>query len=152
MPVSPSPVIANPSAQLKVVLKWAEAMSAADFDALGAVLDDDYLHLAIPGTLNMPPVKGRETFLKHYQNILPLFTDFNVSFHEVVEAPGRVVIHATADAKTKPGFPYSNEYIIIFHLAEQPDKSYKLTSAKEFVDSKFTAVFQEQLKSLAPPS
>ncbi|THH30095.1 hypothetical protein EUX98_g4092 [Antrodiella citrinella] len=51
---------------------------------------------------------------------------------------------------TQPGIPYTNEDIIIFHLAEQADGSHKITSAKEFVDSKFTmgSRFREQLSKV----
>ncbi|KAH8086662.1 hypothetical protein BXZ70DRAFT_910293 [Cristinia sonorae] len=152
MPVVPSAAIENPSKQLQAVLKWAEGMATANFDILGAVLADDYVHTALPANLSIPVLGSKEHFIKHYQGVLPIFSSFDVSVHEVVEAPGRVVLHAAADAMTKPGFPYINEYILIFHVAEQPDGSFKLTSAKEFVDSKFTAGFMEQLQKVLAPS
>ena len=78
MPVLPSPVIANPSAQLKAVLTWAEGMASANFELIGSVLADEYVHAAIPGNLGIPVLGSKEHFIKHYQGVLPIFTSFDV--------------------------------------------------------------------------
>ena len=78
MPVIPSAVIANPSAQLKAVLTWAEGMASANFELIGSVLADDYVHTAIPANLGIPVLGSKEHFIKHYQGVLPIFTSFDV--------------------------------------------------------------------------
>ncbi|TCD71777.1 hypothetical protein EIP91_003120 [Steccherinum ochraceum] len=142
---TPADVTANPSSQLQAVLQWVEGMSTANFDLLDSVLADDYVHITLPTSLNIPELGSKEQYIQHYRGVLPIFTAFDVAISEVIESPGRVLVHASANATTKVNVPYANEYIIIFSLAEQADGSHKLTAAKEFVDSKFVAGFMEQM-------
>lgn len=79
MPLVPSSLIPkNPSGQLQAVLKWAEAMSTADFDVLDTVVADNFVHAAIPANLKIPVLNGKQEFIQHYRAVLPMFTKFEV--------------------------------------------------------------------------
>jgi len=70
-----------------------------------------------------------------------MFKVFKVTLHEIVEAPGRIFLHASSKATSTTGFPYSNEYNILLYVTPQPTGPPKISVAKEFVDSKFTLEF-----------
>ena len=79
MPVLPSPAIpTNPSAQVAVTLKWAQALSSANLESLSECLTDDYIHQVLPVSLGMAAVHGKEAIIKGYMNLLPHFTSTNV--------------------------------------------------------------------------
>ncbi|CAL1703176.1 unnamed protein product [Somion occarium] len=148
MSVEPTPAIANPSAQLQVVLKWVGGMAKADFATLESVISDDFIQEAYPVNLGIPTLTSKSAFIDHLKQILPVFSNFKAKINEVIDAPGKVVIHANATADTSINFDYVAEYIMIFTVAEQGGKLV-LTKVKEFTDSKFTAGFIGALQKAA---
>ncbi|CAL1714269.1 unnamed protein product [Somion occarium] len=140
-------ISANPSPQIQLVLKWVEAAIGKDFATLEAIITDDYVQTVHPDNLGAPLHKGKEPFLTHYKTVLPLFVDFSVKILEIIETPDTVVVHAKGSAKTQINYDYENEYIMIFHIVKQQDGQLKLSSAKEFVDSKFMAGFRQAVEA-----
>jgi len=137
---NPSPSLPpSPSPQLATVLNWIDAVTKADFTQLGNTVTDDYIHALLPSSLGAPPTNGRDAMIQVYKGILPRLTSFKINITDVTEVPGKVIIHASGDAKVEPAFRYLNEYIFTFNLTEQADGSFKITRTQEFTDSKVTA-------------
>ena len=81
MAILPSPAIpANPSPQLALALKWAEAVSKADFDVLSSILTDDHIHHLLPTSLGVPVLNGKEALFQVYKGVLPHFRESKVRY------------------------------------------------------------------------
>jgi len=146
MTVNPSPSLpTSPSPQLAAVLKWIDAVTSANFVELGDAITDDYIHALLPASLGAPLTHGRDATIQVYKDILSALKVFSITIHEVTEVPGKVVIHASGDAKTGSGFHYLNEYMFTFNLTQQADGSFKVAKTQEFTDSKATAEFLQVL-------
>ncbi|CAL1712164.1 unnamed protein product [Somion occarium] len=147
MSIEPTSAIINPSTQLQVILKWVEGMAKADFAMLESVILDDFIQEAYPVNLRLPALTSKTAFIDHVKQILPVFSNFQMSLNcpKSMKSLIHLVIHANATADTSINFDYVNEYIIIFFIAEQGGKLV-LTKVKEFIDSKFTAGFIEALQ------
>ena len=76
--------------------------------------------------------------------MIPAFTGFHVTVHDdiVDEAARKVVMHASSTATTVLG-PYSNEYVLILHMAEDGRKVEKFY---EFVNSAYTGDYISRLR------
>ncbi|TCD64010.1 hypothetical protein EIP91_004678 [Steccherinum ochraceum] len=134
--------VKNPSPQLQAFLRWADALTVKkDPVALAAAMTDDYHHQSLPKSMGFPP-RDKAGFIEFSTTrFMVLMTDFQSEIVEVVETADTVVVHATATAVSTTGAPYANEYTIIAHVAKQPDGEYKVSSMKEFLDSKVLLEF-----------
>lgn len=91
MTIAPSPAVpSNPSHQLLAALRWAEAVTNADFEQLEDAITEDYVHVLLPASLGVPQVQGRDEVIKGYKGILSLFTSFVVS-----NVPQAILRHVT---------------------------------------------------------
>lgn len=133
-----SAIPAIPSPQLKTVLRWIDAFKNWNLDELVATMSDDYTHYIFPRSLNQP-VRRKQEFAAYFQTLPRLFDSFNVTIEEIIECPGKVLIHASSVGMTTTGAPYANEYNLTFHLKSGDDPV--IFCIKEFVDSKYSFDF-----------
>ncbi|KAF8589497.1 hypothetical protein K439DRAFT_1253540, partial [Ramaria rubella] len=130
----------DPSPELQTALKWIDGFNCWDIDQITSVLSNDYTHHILPKTLGVKS-RNKEEFREYFTGILPMFQDFKVTIHEIVEGAGKLVIHASSTATSTTGYPYANEYNLILHLVSQGEGLPKISMIKEFVDSKFAVEF-----------
>lgn len=71
MAVISSPTIPSPSPQIQLALKWLDAMSDLNFEAVGSILVDDYVHIVLPATLQTRPFRGKQDMLSVFRAIMP---------------------------------------------------------------------------------
>lgn len=74
--------VKNPSPQLRVMLRWFDAVATHNMEALDAILSDDYVHPILPQSLGLPTY-DRAGFLEFAQKVLmPFLTVYEVRFHD----------------------------------------------------------------------
>ncbi|TFK65000.1 hypothetical protein BDN72DRAFT_846132 [Pluteus cervinus] len=131
------------SPQRQAVLDWLEGFNKWDADAIAAPMSDEsFEHQLLPTSLNRPR-RSKQEFVDYIRNdVVFLLRDFKVTVDEIIEEPGKVVVQASSTAQSTTGFPYYNEFMIIFHLQlSAVDGVPRITLIKEFVDSAFTVNF-----------
>ena len=95
--------------QLKAARKWIDAYITLDINEIDGLFPKDYKHLTLPKSMGLPE-ETKEEYLQRYGGFLPAFTKFEVrtkhpaaalqlmhpfqmTYHDVIEVPGKVVIH-----------------------------------------------------------
>ncbi|TCD64009.1 hypothetical protein EIP91_004677 [Steccherinum ochraceum] len=126
----------TPSLQLQAFLRWADAMTVKqDPVALAASVTEDFQYQSLPKSTGLP-ARDKASFVEYASSLMAMMSDFKSDIHEVIETDDTITVHASGQATSITGALYANEYIIIVHVAKQADGEYKLSSMKEFVDSK----------------
>jgi len=139
MPIIPTDAIKDPSPQLQVVLRWIDALiTTRDLKALEGTITEDYTHHVLPKSLGRPLMK-KPAFLEYGTFVMTVLPEFNATIYEVVESPGKLVLHASSSGTTVTEYPYANEYVTIVHVAKPEDGDYRISSIREFLDSKYTS-------------
>jgi len=125
------------SPQMKVVADFEQGWYTKDVDLLTKHLHKDFRHVIHPGSLGKQPVNA-EQWVKDIQGVFSTPLEFGKStYHNVVEAPGKVVLHFSADIKGVPGEgPKQFETLWIVSLVADGDGSLKIKQGDEFVDSR----------------
>lgn len=182
-----------PSKQRQTVQRWAAAISSLDVDAIAPTLSDvryehHFLPSAAANVLGIPVYKSKKEYIEGFRGMLGLLQSFKVSdvssyrrylvayayqqptVHEIIETPGKVVVHVcsplcsqfytpdrmhhlakqlTGDGASTTGHPFLCEWIIIYHLEEESDGEVRIVLVKEFLDSHFMVPFMvEETKRL----
>ncbi|TCD70554.1 hypothetical protein EIP91_002900 [Steccherinum ochraceum] len=142
MPILSTDAVKGPSAQLRAVLRWLDAVTTShDADALAAVLTDDYTHIFLPKSLGLPSY-DKPSFIEYAQNVLmPLLTEYNTTIHEVIQTEDKVVVHSTSIGRASTGHTYTSEIMVIAHVVPDLDGEYKIKAFSEFADSNLVADF-----------
>ncbi|KAI0081026.1 hypothetical protein K474DRAFT_1704302 [Panus rudis PR-1116 ss-1] len=133
-------VSSNSSPQVQAAVQWLTAHAESDFATFETLLTDDYVHSLIPRTLNTP-VRNKEEHKSFLKAALKTVKDFKFEVHEVIEGENAVAIHVSSSAQTITGYPYTNEYTMLFRLRKNADGKIQITGVKEFVDSLYTTNF-----------
>ncbi|KAJ6629393.1 hypothetical protein B0H10DRAFT_1986960 [Mycena sp. CBHHK59/15] len=134
------------SKQLENAYAFLTHLNALDFDALGELMAPHFTHQYFPGTINPPDGKerrGKEEFLGVLKyNLLSVFDKVTYAPPlDVIHGADAVVFHLKSDGMSKSGKKFNNEYMITFHFEGE-----KMTSLREFVDSKYSALYFASLK------
>jgi len=61
--------------------------------------------------------------------------------HEVIEAPGKVVLHASGTGNSMTGSTYANEWMKVYTLENDASGTPKIIKLKDFNDSHFMVTF-----------
>jgi len=131
-----SPIM--PSIQRQNTLAFLACMNARDYHGLGNLVSENFTHTLLPASLGTP-VRNKQQFLDFAKELEAIIERFNFQPpKEIIEAKDIVVVHLTSDGKTTAGKPYNNEYMIIVRFEGE-----KISSIKEFIDSKYTSPFLE---------
>jgi len=123
------------SPQMKIIADFEQAGYNKDLDLFTKHLHKDFRRVIRPGSLGKQPVNA-EQWVKDIQGLFSTPVEFGKStYHNVIEAPGKVVLHFSADVKGAPGGPKQIETLWIFSLVADDDGSLKIKQADEFADS-----------------
>ncbi|KAG6846428.1 hypothetical protein H0H93_014015 [Arthromyces matolae] len=128
-----------------IVSQYLQYMSTYDFEGLNSIFAPNFKHEFRPASLNGmgSPVRNAAQlvdWLKELKsNIVALHYSAPV---ETIVAEGVVVVHVHSEGDTPAlGKSFPNEHLFIFHISGG-----KITSIKEFMDSKFVAQLAEEGK------
>jgi len=111
-------------------------LDGGNYDALADLLTGNFTHRFLPastGGLGMA-VRDKGQVLEFINDLPNFIQKFNFQTpEEVITAKDVVIFHTRSNGRTVSGRPWTNEYIYIFHFEGD-----KISSIKEFLDSKFT--------------
>ncbi|KAG6832760.1 hypothetical protein H0H87_000413 [Tephrocybe sp. NHM501043] len=131
-----------------IVSQYFEYINAYNFDGLKSLFAANFIHEFRPASLGGMgiPVRNGPQFVDWLKNLQGLIVSLNFNAPvETIVADGSVVIHVHSNGETPSlakSFP--NEHLFIFHISGG-----KITSIKEFMDSKYVAQLSEDEKSKA---
>jgi len=133
---------ADPTPNVRTVIAHLEGLAEWNFDKTFAQLDDAIEHLTLPKSLGRP-ILNKKQYAEYFTQIMPMYKPFKVNIEELVESGNVVVVHATWKGFSGSGCPYSDEYMVIFHLTPGTDGDGlpKIIRVKEFVDSEYSKAF-----------
>jgi len=136
-------VFENPETpQLKLVSEWNVGFKEKNLDILAKSLHKDFRRYTYPRSLGQP-VQTKEEWFGHLAKVIDITSEFEQTLHSVIEAPGKVIIHATNEAKNPHGVKTLRESIYIIHVTDK-DGDLKIKQIEEFTDSK---TYLEVIKS-----
>jgi len=123
----------NPSTpQLAIVKKWLESYTSLDTKNTELLLSKDFQYESLPKSSNAPDESKKahtEIWGERYSSMNKL----EITTHEVVEAPGKVVVLGTAVYKTSDGGTLPYDFVVIVTLVEE-DGGLKILNCKSFAD------------------
>ncbi|KAG6916265.1 hypothetical protein DXG01_007609 [Tephrocybe rancida] len=121
-----------------VVSQYFEYLNSYNFDGLTSLLAANFKHEFRPASISGmgAPSRNAAQFLDWLKNLKGLIVSLNFNTPvETIVADGSVVVHVHSAGETPSlakSFP--NEHLFIFHISGG-----KITSIKEFMDSKYVA-------------
>ncbi|KAI5357575.1 Putative NTF2-like domain superfamily protein [Septoria linicola] len=120
-----------------------EAFNRMDIDAIISYRHEDCLRYILPAALGHKP-QSNEVYRKSLEALKPIFHNFTLVLHDVVEdkEASRICMYLTARAETLAG-QYINEYMWTLDFDGAGEKITKWT---EFVDSVVNRDFWPKLK------
>lgn len=122
----------GPSVQRLVAEELVDAFNRMDIDAIISKRADGCMRIILPASLGQEPTNN-EQYRKTLENLLPIFQNFALTIHDVLEdrEARRVSMYLKARADTLAG-EYVNEYQWTMTFDESGKKIVHWT---EFVDS-----------------
>jgi len=123
------------SPQVKLIHEWGQGFEKKDINHIAKYLHKDYRHIHYPRSLGQPE-QTKEQWVEHFTRILGLMTENKTTIHSIVDAPGKVIVHLTANINTAIGIGTARESIFIDHIVTDEDGSLKIGKVEEFTDSK----------------
>jgi len=118
--------------QLKVVKGFTNAVVSRDLNNVEPILSRDFTMRLFPKVARLPDLT-KEEYLQRYGGTLALFANTEVIFHEVIEAPGKVVTHSTLVSTTADGTTVDHDAVTIFSFIDE-DEELKILEIKAFHD------------------
>ncbi|KAJ4483774.1 hypothetical protein J3R30DRAFT_1827439 [Lentinula aciculospora] len=149
------PLAADQTPNLQTALAFIEARNSwfsraacsNGVEQMMSLFDESLEHRILPHSLGRP-VLNKNQYKEYVHGLLRFIRDYKISLREVVESnDSSIVIHASSVGTSLSGAIFTNEYIIILHFTSSTKSGElpKITSVKEFVDSKVTfEFFQEE--------
>ncbi|KAG6859993.1 hypothetical protein C0995_000755 [Termitomyces sp. Mi166 len=129
-----------------VVSQYFEYINAYNFDGLASLFAGNFTHEFRPASISGmgTPVRNGAQFLDWLKNLKDLIVSLNFNSPvETIVAEGAVVVHVHSKGETPSlGKSFPNEHLFIFHISGG-----KITSVKEFMDSKYVAQLSEDEKA-----
>ncbi|KAF8075238.1 hypothetical protein FPV67DRAFT_1665966 [Lyophyllum atratum] len=129
-----------------VVTQYFQYINAYNFDGLASLFAGNFTHEFRPASIGGMgiPVRNSAQFLDWLKNLQKLIValNFNVPVETIV-ADNTVVVHVLSAGETPSlGKSFPNEHLFIFHF-----EGGKISSIKEFMDSKYVAQLSEDEKA-----
>ena len=121
-----------PSQQRQTAEKLVASFNAMDLPAIFAIRSPECMRQILPKSLDIAP-QNNDTFTRSLQFLLPVFRNFSLTQHDIIEdlEARKIVLWLTARADTAAG-EYRNEYIWILTFDESGNK---VVDSKEYVDA-----------------
>ena len=100
------------SPQRQTAVKVVEAFNRMDIDTIISYRSPDCMRYILPSTLGHPPTDN-ETYRTSLERLKPIFSNFNLTVHDLIEDQnaGRICMQLKARADTLAG-EYINEYML----------------------------------------
>ncbi|KUJ15973.1 uncharacterized protein LY89DRAFT_783214 [Mollisia scopiformis] len=119
-----------------------ESYNSWNIETILAPRHETATHEILPKSLNRP-IMNNNTYRSYFSAIMPYFWNFTVTINDLlVDAEqNKVVVWARSTAMTEIG-EYANEYMLMFFFDERGEK---IVRSLEFVDSKVTGPYMEEL-------
>jgi len=130
----------------EIVAQYFKYINAYNFDGLASLFAGKFTHEFRPASIGGmgAPVRNSAQFLDWLKNLQNLIVALNFNAPvETIVADNSVVVHITSEGETpalNKSFP--NEHLFIFHF-----EGGKISSIKEFMDSKYVAQLAEDEKA-----
>ncbi|KIJ51379.1 hypothetical protein M422DRAFT_43928 [Sphaerobolus stellatus SS14] len=135
------------SLQLQTTQNWIRAFESYDVDTLFSMVTEDFTYNMIPSTLGHPQ-RNKAEFARYCNALKHAFGNFKIGYDEVIENPGKIVLQWTTNGVSRTGLPYSNEATTMFYFIQDSSSGeFKISTVKEFIDSKGISEFLAQEKS-----
>jgi len=118
--------------QLKAAKSVVEAYGSRDLKGSGSIFAKNFKFQSFPQTAD----HREETKGQHFQNyggVLSSYAKMDTIIHDVIEGPGKVVIHMTAVWSTVDGTATNYDTVLIFSFIEE-DGELKVVDIKDFAD------------------
>ncbi|KAF9779190.1 hypothetical protein BJ322DRAFT_1113547 [Thelephora terrestris] len=123
----------NPTTpQLKAVKNFIDAYLTRDVKNVEPLISKDFKFQTFP-KITEHPDEAKDAHFERYGPILTSLTKLEITYHEVIEAPGKVIFHATADIVTADGTELDYDSLVILTLVEE-DGVLKIADFKDFSD------------------
>jgi len=116
--------------QLRVVKNLFDAYLTLDYKNSEQYVSKNFKFQTFPKTPDLPD-ETKEGHFERYGALLSLVTKVEYHFHEIIEAPGKVVLQTTAVGYTADGTKLEYDSVGIFTLAEE-DGELKIIELKDF--------------------
>ncbi|KAJ3896146.1 hypothetical protein GG344DRAFT_61546 [Lentinula edodes] len=146
-PKKQSPNVQTALAFIEARNAWfSRAACSSGVGQMMSLFDESLEHRILPQSL-CRPVLNKNQYREYVQGLLRFIRDYEISLHELIESnDNSIIIHASSVGASLSGATFKNEYMIILHFAPSPELGElpKITSVKEFVDSKTTAEFFQE--------
>ncbi|KAG6809477.1 hypothetical protein H0H92_016084 [Tricholoma furcatifolium] len=128
-----------------IITQYFEYLNTYNFDGLASLVSDNFTHEFRPTSINGMglPVRNATQVIDWLKNLQQLIVSLNFGTPvETIVAADAVVVHVHSNGATSLGKSFPNEHLFIFHLSGG-----KITSVKEFMDSKAVAQLGEESKA-----
>jgi len=131
--------------QLKFSKKMFGYYGSRDISDVGQLLAKDFKFLSFPKVPEIPD-QTKDSHLKTWGGILGSFAKLEPIVHEIIDAPGKNVIHATFRYTTVDGAKFDCDTVLIVTFVEE-DGVLKALECKDFSDpQKRCAIYAEFAK------
>ncbi|KAF9785474.1 hypothetical protein BJ322DRAFT_1063387 [Thelephora terrestris] len=126
----------NGSPQLELLRSFCLGIEQKDLSQTAKAMHKDHRRITYPKSLNIPTQTG-EQYLERLEGFLKAMADGpKMTFHSVIETPGKVVVHITSNGISPLGVNMDREMILTAHIVTDEDGNLKIKQAEEFTDSK----------------
>jgi len=133
--------------QLKIVKAAMDAIGSRDMKIIEQFLSKDFVFRTSPKVAELPDLPRKDYLLK-FEAAFSVFSDCEVTIHEVIEAPGKVVTEHSFVFAHPEGTKHDYDAVAIFTLAEE-DGELKIIECRDFADhEKRKAFYDRATKSL----
>jgi len=118
--------------QLKAVKNILDAYLTLDIKNVESFTSKDFKFETYPKMAALSDA-AKEQFFQRYGTIFSMLTKVDVNVHEVIEAPGKVVLHLTATSHTADGQKLDYDSLSVLTLIEE-NGELKIADIKDFSD------------------
>jgi len=118
--------------QLKVIKNMADALTSLNLSKFGPLFSKNYQYEAFNGITEKAKLDNVGT-AESSQAVWAGLTKSEVTYHEVIEAPGKVIIHGSVLFHTASGTTLPYDTVVVISLGEE-DGELKVLSIKDFPD------------------
>ncbi|KAF8126578.1 hypothetical protein EV363DRAFT_578203 [Boletus edulis] len=122
------------SPQAELIKELHRAVHARDLSLLAKLLHKDFRHVIHPRSLSKLPI-NRDVWLATIGEGLSTPIQLDLTFHSIVDAPGKVVLHVAIDLKGFFGQDRTDESVWIVGFAPGEDGSLKIKEIEQFADT-----------------
>ncbi|KAF8437465.1 hypothetical protein L210DRAFT_946865 [Boletus edulis BED1] len=122
------------SPQIDLFKEAYRAVLTRDVSLLAKTLHKDFRHVIHPRSLSKLPI-NRDVWLATVGEGLSTPIQLDLTFHSIVDAPGKTVLHVAVDLKGFFGQDLTDESVWIIGFTPGEDGSLKIKEIEQFADT-----------------